>query len=195
MRHGGAVVPNHGSWLDILTLFSAGDVHFVAKSEVAKWPVIGWLARQVGTLFIERRRSQAGTHQGVLRKRLVDGVRLCFFPEGTSTDTLRVLPFRSTLFAAFLTDDLRDLMWIQPATVIYTAPKGQVSEFYGWWGDMEIGPHFVSVLALSSGGQVDVYFHEPLKASDFADRKALALHCETQVRQEFERQRTKTSPS
>ena len=187
MPHGGAMVANHGSWLDILTMFSAGDVHFVAKSEVAKWPVIGWLARQVGTLFIERRRSQAGTHQAVLRKRLVEGVRLCFFPEGTSTDTLRVLPFRSTLFAAFLTEDLADLMWIQPTTLVYTVPDGQAPQFYGWWGEMEIGPHLVSTLALSSGGWVDVYFHEPVKASDFADRKALALHCENEVRQGFER--------
>lgn len=186
MDHAGAIVTNHGSWLDILTMFSASDVHFVAKSEVAGWPVIGWLARQIGTLFIERRRTQAGTHQGVLKSRLDKGDRLCFFPEGTSTDSLRVLPFRSSLFAAFMTDDLRDQMWIQAATVIYTAPSGRDPAFYGWWGDMEIGPHIVSMLALSNGGRVDVHFHAPKKVTEFSDRKALARQCETEVRACFE---------
>jgi lyso-ornithine lipid O-acyltransferase len=190
MPHGGAVVTNHGSWLDILVMLSAGDVYFVSKSEVAGWPVIGWLARQTGTVFIERRRSQAMNHQHTLRQRLEHGDRLCFFPEGTSTDTRRVLPFKSTLFAVFVTDELRDLLWIQPATLVYRAPKGQDVAFYGWWGEMDIGPHISSILALSSGGVVEVHFHEAVKATDFEDRKALARHCSDAVTGCFEARNT-----
>ncbi len=182
MHHGGAVVLNHGSWVDILAMHSAGEIHFVAKSEVASWPVLGWLARMARTAFIERRRSRAHTHQSVLRARLEAGDRLCFFPEGTSTDTRRILPFKSTLFAPFLTEELRDVMWIQPATLIYHPPPGRDPAFYGWWGDMEIGPHLVSVLALGSKGRVEVHFHPPVRATDYADRKLLARDCEAAVR-------------
>lgn len=189
MIHGGAIVLNHGSWLDILTMHSAGEIHFVSKSEVASWPVLGWLARMAQTAFIERRRSKAHTHQSVLRARLEAGDRLCFFPEGTSTDTLRILPFKSTLFAPFLTEDLRDLMWIQPATLIYHPPPGRDPAFYGWWGDMEIGPHLISVLALAGRGRVEVHFHPPVKAADYEDRKLLARDCEAAVRDCFEAHR------
>lgn len=195
MPHGGAVVTNHGSWLDILAMHSAGDIHFVSKSEVASWPVLGWLARTARTAFIERRRSKAHTHQSVLRARLDAGDRLCFFPEGTSTDTLRILPFKSTLFAPFITEDLRDQMWIQPATMIYHPPPGRDPAFYGWWGEMEIGPHLAAVLALGGRGRVEVHFHEPVRAIDYGDRKLLAREVETVVRDCFDRRHPRPGPA
>ena len=73
-------------------------------------------------------------------------------------------------------------MVIQPVTVHYTAPKGAEPRFYGWWGDMEFGPHLLATLAAARQGQVDVVYHAPLKASDFANRKALARAAETCIR-------------
>ena len=79
--------------------------------------------------------------------RLLAGHKLLFFPEGTSTDGLRVLPFKSTLFAAFFEPELHHTMWIQPVSVVYYAPVGEEARFYGWWGDMEFAPHLLKTLA------------------------------------------------
>ena len=130
-RHG-AVVANHSSWLDIFTLNAAKRIYFVSKDEVANWPGIGWLARATGTVFIRRDSREARAQTTMFEERLKVGHKLLFFPEGTSTDGQRVLPFKPTLFAAFFADDLRDLLWVQPVTVHYQAPEGEDPRFYGW---------------------------------------------------------------
>lgn len=177
----GAVVANHASWLDIFALNARKRVYFVSKSEVARWPGIGWLARATGTVFIARDPRQAAAQRAVFEARLGVGHRLLFFPEGTSTDSLRVLPFKPTLFAAFFAPDLRGLT-VQPVTLRYTAPDGTDPRFYGWWGDMEFGAHLLQVLAVRRPGRVDVLYHPPVPVAAFSDRKALAHHCETVVR-------------
>ena len=185
MKHGGALVANHVSWLDIFTFHSAARISFVSKAEVRDWPVIGFMARTTGTLFIERRATQAKHHQTALLERLDRGDQLCFFPEGTSTDGCHVMDFKSTLFSVFHTPELIDHVWVQPATVTYFPPKGQSANFYGWWGDMEFGPHILAMLAYSRGGRVRVTLHDPVKANDFTTRKELARYCETVVRAKF----------
>jgi len=182
MRHKGAMVSNHASWLDIFTLNAVQRGFFVSKSEVHGWPLIGLIARSTGTVFIQRKASDAKVQKSQFEQRLITGDRLIFFPEGTSTDSLRVLPFKSTLFAAFFEPHLRKTMWIQPVTVNYFAPKGQDARFYGWWGDMEFAPHFLMSLGAKRQGRVEIRFHEPVKVADFADRKSLARHCEDRVR-------------
>ncbi|WP_289042234.1 lysophospholipid acyltransferase family protein [uncultured Aliiroseovarius sp.] len=182
MREKGAVVANHAGWLDIFTLNAKKRVYFVSKSEVATWPGIGWLARATGTVFINRDRREATRQVEVFRERLSAGHKLLFFPEGTSSDSRRVLPFKSTLFAAFFTPVLRDFMWVQPVTVRYIAPDGADPRFYGWWGDMVFAPHMMQTLAARRQGRVEVIYHPPVKVADFADRKDLARYCETTVR-------------
>ncbi len=182
MREHGAIVANHASWLDILALNAAARVFFVAKSEVATWPVIGALARLIGTVFIRRDRAEAKSQQLIFESRLRAGHRLLFFPEGTSSDGTRILPFKSTLFAAFFTPELRPLVHIQPATVSYFPPKGRDARLYGWWGRMEFGTHFVTILCQTQRGQVRIVFHPTLSLADRRDRKSLALACETAVR-------------
>jgi 1-acyl-sn-glycerol-3-phosphate acyltransferase len=163
-------------------LRAAAQIFFVAKSEVRGWPVLGFIADQTGTMFIERKRTEAKRQEGMFADRLGKGHRLCFFPEGTSSDGMRVLPFKSTLFNAFLTDQLRDEMWVQPVTVYYHAAKHLRDSFYGWWGELGFGEHFLCVLGQSTGGTAHVVFHEAVRAADFADRKALSKHCEDEVR-------------
>jgi 1-acyl-sn-glycerol-3-phosphate acyltransferase len=183
MTQPGAVVANHASWLDIFVLNARKRVYFVSKSEVAGWPGIGWLARATGTVFIERNAKKAREQTQVFEQRLIAGHKLLFFPEGTSTDGLRVLPFKTTLFAAFFTEILRDRMFIQPVSVVYHAPPGQPARFFGWWGDMGFGPNLLKVLAAGPQGSVDVIYHAPVRVADFADRKILAAHVEQIVRE------------
>ncbi len=182
MKERGAIVCNHSSWLDIFTLNARKRIYFVSKAEVADWPGIGWLARATGTVFITRDPREAKVQQQIFEARLLAGHKLLFFPEGTSSDTMRVLPFKSTLFQAFLTPDLKHEMHIQPVTVIYTAPKGYRSDFYGWWGDMEFGEHLLMMLSSRRHGRVEVVYHAPVRADAFANRKALAAHVEQVVR-------------
>ena len=185
MAHNGAVVSNHVSWLDIFTLNAAKRIYFVAKSEVAGWPLIGWLARATGTVFIARRSVDAKIHLDVFATRLNAGHKLLFFPEGTSTDGLRVIPFKSTLFEAFFAQESRDALHIQPVTVKYSAPAGEEARFYGWWGDMELAPHLLKTLAARKSGAVEVIYHAPVAVADFDGRKALARYCEDTVRSGF----------
>jgi 1-acyl-sn-glycerol-3-phosphate acyltransferase len=182
MTQPGAVVANHASWLDIFSLNARKRIYFVSKSEVAGWPGIGLLAKITGTVFIARDPKQAKVQQSVFEERLLAGHKLLFFPEGTSTDGLRVLPFKSTLFQAFFTPDLRHELYIQPVTVIYTAPQDEDARFYGWWGDMDFGSHLVRTLAVRRHGSVKVVYHQPVKVDNFANRKALAAHVEEVVR-------------
>lgn len=187
-RHGqpmterGAIVANHGSWLDIYTLNACARIYFVSKAEVAKWPGIGWLARATGTVFINRRGGEARAQQALFEERLRAGHHLLFFPEGTSTDGQRILPFKSTLFAAFFAPDLKDTMSIQPCSVVYHAPAGKDARFHGWWGGMPFGPHIKQMLAAPSGGAVDIVFHDPIRVAEAGDRKRLAAVAEDAVR-------------
>jgi 1-acyl-sn-glycerol-3-phosphate acyltransferase len=66
---------------------------------------------------------------------------------------------------------------------VFHAPKEAEERFYGWWGDMEFGPHLLKTLASRRQGRVELTYHAPLKVSDFANRKALAAECERIVRQ------------
>ncbi|MGC8202354.1 lysophospholipid acyltransferase family protein [Aliiroseovarius sp. PTFE2010] len=182
MPHEGAVVANHSTWLDILALNARKRIFFVSKAEVADWPGIGPLAKAAGTIFIRRDPRDAKAQVALFEQRLHAGHKLLFFPEGTSSDNQRVLPFRSTLFAAFFAPELREFMYVQPVTVIYDAPKGFDPRFYGWWGDMSFGDSFVRVLSAPRGGGVTLVYHPPCKVSDFATRKELAAKCEAAVR-------------
>lgn len=182
MQVKGAVVANHASWLDIFALNAVQRGYFVAKSEVERWAAIGWLARATGTVFVARKGTEAKRQQALFEDRLREGHRLMFFPEGTSTDAIRVLPFKSTLFAAFFTHGLDHILHIQPVSVIYHAPVGQDARFYGWWGEMDFAPHLLQVLAARKQGRVEVIFHPAVAVDAFASRKELAAHCEAVIR-------------
>lgn len=178
LTHHGAMVANHASWLDIFALNACTPLYFVAKSEVARWAGIGWLARATGTVFIARKGAEAREQQRLFEDRLRAGHQLLFFPEGTSTDSLRVLPFKSTLFAAFFSHGLAQDMHIQPVTLRYSAPMDQDPRFYGWWDDMGFGGHLLMVLAAPKQGRVEVIFHPPVPVAAFEGRKPLATYCE-----------------
>ncbi len=186
MRQPGAYVANHVSWLDIFVLNASKRLYFVAKAEVRGWGGIGWLARGTGTVFIRRTRAEAAAQTRLFEDRLIAGHHLLFFPEGTSTDGHRVLPFKTTLFAAFFSERLRHRLAVQPVSLRYMAPDGADPRHYGWWGDMSIGDGLLQVLGTPKRGQVEVIYHAPLPVADAESRKALARAAERAVRHGLE---------
>ena len=182
----GVAVANHVSWLDIFALNASKRIYFVSKAEVSDWPFIGWLARATGTVFIRRDPREAQAQRAMFEARLRAGHRLMFFPEGTSTDGGRVLPFKTTLFAALFSPGL-PAMQVQPVTLVYRPPEGAPETFYGWWGDQSFGPHLLQVLACPRQGRVQVTYHTPLAVADHSDRKSLARAAEAAVRNGLDR--------
>lgn len=190
----GALVANHSSWLDIPNLRAVKLMYFVSKAEVRDWPVVGYITHACGTIFIERRRAAAKRQEEALRDRIRHDQLLVFFPEGTSTDGLCVLPFKSSLFSVFFRDHAGADLLVQPVTVRYRpAPgSGLPENFYGWWGDMDFGAHVWAVLSRSFGGRAEATFHAPVNPRDFPDRKALAEHCQAAVARAFANEATAT---
>ncbi len=191
-RHGGqatgqgVIVTNHASWLDIFVLNAHQPMYFVAKSEVAGWAGIGWLARATGTLFIRRDRAQAVAHVAQFGTRLATGQRLTLFPEGTSSDGAQVLPFKPTLFEALVVQSAATPdLWVQPVAIRYTAPPDRTAQFYGWWGNMDFGPHLLAMLAQRRHGAVAVRYAPPIVVAGAGGRKALARSAERAVRSTF----------
>lgn len=182
LRSGGAFVANHSSWIDIVALQRAAAPFLVSKSEVRDWPVVGFVGRAIGTMFIARRPAEAKRQEAELHARLLRGDRMAIFPEGTSTDGLRILPFKSSLFAVFLSPDFQDGIAIQPVTIRYRPPSRLPASFYGWWGEMDFASHLRSVMARSSGGIVELTFHPPLSVADYTERKSLTRDAEAAVR-------------
>lgn len=181
MNGPGAVVANHSSWLDILTMNAAMPVFFVSKAEVKTWPGINILTKVTNTHFVVRDPKLARAQADEFAQRVRAGHRLLFFPEGTSSDGRRVLPFKPTLFQGFLDPVLPNGLVIQPLTANYFAPPGQDARFYGWWGDMDLGPHLLSVLSVPKQGHVVIRLHAPVLVRD-QTRKTLSAACELAVR-------------
>lgn len=184
---GGAIMANHASWLDILLMGWLAPVHFVAKAEVEGWPLFGWIGQISNTVFIARRRTEAKAQERHLAARARGGDLLCIFAEGTSTDGLRVLPFKTSLFAMFYTeadeagaaDDPRLL--VQPVSIHYRPAAHLPENFYGWWGRMSLFDHLLDVACHSFGGVATVEFHEPLAPASFPGRKELAAEAGRRV--------------
>lgn len=181
MQGPGAVVANHSSWLDILTMNAAMPVFFVSKSEVKGWPGINILTAVTNTHFVVRDPKHAREQAEEFAARIRAGHRLLFFPEGTSTDGRRVLPFKPTLFQGFLDPGLPRGLAIQPMSVVYHAPPGADPRFYGWWGDMALADHLLVVLSAPRQGRVEVILAAPIPTLG-ENRKSLSRKAEEAVR-------------
>jgi 1-acyl-sn-glycerol-3-phosphate acyltransferase len=174
-------VSNHSSWVDIPVIGGVLDGRFVAKGEVATWPIIRTIARLGRSVFVSRARASTGKERDVMRAVLKAGDNLILFPEGTSSDGSRVLPFRTSFFAlaeAQADENLADLPLIQPVSVVYDRlgglPAGRASRpVFAWYGDMDIASHFWR-LSQHIGLRATVLLHTPLDPARFEDRKALS---------------------
>lgn len=176
-------VANHASYLDVFVLGSLVSGYFVAKADVARWPVFGKLAGLQNTIFIERDPRRAVDQIETLKQRMREPSNLIVFPEGTSTEGTQVRPFRPTLFAAVL--EVEQPVQVQPVSIAYLDYDGEPMlpadrDFYAWYLPMTFLPHFVNALGLRRA-RVEVTFHEPLDPVQLNDRKQLAVACEAQV--------------
>jgi 1-acyl-sn-glycerol-3-phosphate acyltransferase len=172
---GGATlyVSNHCSWLDIPVLMAQMDSRFVAKAELARWPIFGLFARLGGTIFVSRKRACTAQEAQTMAESLQAGHGLVLFPEGTTSDGARVLPFRTTFFAA-----ADHAARVQPVTIVYdrmgwlpTCRRDRPD--FAWYVDMQPMPPVWRLLR-RRGARATVVFHEPFAPELLPDRKQLA---------------------
>jgi lyso-ornithine lipid O-acyltransferase len=181
-------VANHVSYLDIPVIAALMKVRFVAKREVRGWPLFGSLAIGGGTVFVKRSARESIAQIQRLADFLRTGDDLIFFPEGTSSNGLQVLPFKSTLFGAIRHLSSEVALWVQPVSVTYARDlagrtlEGGREDIYSWHGDMRLMPSLMGALG-HEGCEVEVRFHDPVDPRRFADRKSLARYCQEVVAQ------------
>ena len=178
-------VANHVSYIDIAVLGSLIAGSFIAKAEVARWPLFGWLAKLQRSVFVDRRVGSIAAQRDAMAQRLASGDALILFPEGTSGDGSRVLPFKSALFSAAQTRPPIGPITVQPVSIAYTRldgiPLGRLYRpFFAWYGTMALAPHMWRMLGLGTC-EVAVEFHPPTCLADCGSRKALARYCHGRI--------------
>lgn len=178
-------VANHTSYLDVLVLGAVLPASFVAKAEVARWPVIGAIATMQRTVFVERRAQRAKEQHNEITQRLVAGDSIILFPEGTSSDGTRVLPFKSSLFSVAEIALPHGELTIQPVSVTCTGVDGlplrrALRSLYAWYGDMTLPGH-VWQMVQQGFLTIDVVLHQPVTLTALGDRKKLAEYCQQQI--------------
>ena len=179
----GLLISNHASWLDIPILSSLTNISFIAKSEISKWPLFGFLAKLQDTVFVERRAIKAAKQKNEINDILLTGKRLVLFPEGTSSDGNRVLKFKSSLFS--VVEHSTENYLIQAVTICYKGLNGlpmsrSERPLISWWGDMDLMSHLWNILKLNST-DILVIAHEPIE--EVSNRKSLAKIAWVQVSQ------------
>src|SRR5213594_3252384 len=143
MPRSGLLVCNHLSYLDIIVLSSIRPCIFVAKRDVAGWPLFGWLAHAAGTIFVDRQRPLATAFAvNRIHAAIATGLPVVLFPEGTSSDGSTVLPFKSALLESAV--QLRPT--ITAASIDYDVNDGSVSDEVCYWRDMTLVPHLLNLL-------------------------------------------------
>ncbi len=175
-------ISNHSSWVDIVALGAVLPGCFVAKGDVATWPVISWVARLGRTIFVSRARDTVAKEQRELEGRLAAGDNIILFPEGTTSDGNRVLPFSSAFFTlAFC--PARPA--VQPVTIVYDkldglpvrrADRAEIA----WYGDMELAPHFLQ-LARRRGFRATIVLGPPVATAPPMNRKTLSATLESEI--------------
>jgi 1-acyl-sn-glycerol-3-phosphate acyltransferase len=194
-REPALVLSNHVSWLDIIVLGSLRPLSFVAKSEIAGWPVIGTLARLQRTVFIDRaRRADTANVNATVAQRLARGDLIVLFAEGTTGDGTRLLPFRSSLVGAAraaVAGEGPARIRLQPLAITYPRRNGlplvrKERPDVAWYGDMELAPHLA---AFFDGGPIDIHvvWGAPIAVEAGTDRKRATALAEASVRAALQR--------
>lgn len=179
-------VGNHISYLDIFVIGAVIEGSFVAKADVAGWPVAGFFAKLQRTIFVEReRRASAGAQRDMLQRRLDEGANVILFPEGTSFDGARVLPFKSALFSAAEREVDGAPVTVQSISIAYVSMCGlpltrAQRPTVAWYGDMGLLPHIWTFLK-ANRTRVVIRFHDPVSIAEHGNRRRLAAACHKTV--------------
>ncbi|WP_166269132.1 lysophospholipid acyltransferase family protein [Marinobacter caseinilyticus] len=168
-------VGNHVSWSDIPILGGAAPLRFLSKAEVGSWPVIGWLATQAGTLFIQRGQGRAGQSRADIAHALRQGQSVLVFPEGTTTAGVTVLPFHRRLLSAAVDADVP----IQPVSIGYRR-KNRADHLAPFIGDDEFQSHLVRMLK-QPAVEVSVMFHPTVQVGPNDDMQDVAANLQRTV--------------
>ncbi len=176
VKHHVLYLANHLSWLDILVLSGETGCAFVAKADMAPWPVLGWLATSNNSVYVERdNRRGAGQQANALQTALLTGQPITLFPEGTTAGGHELLPFRSSLIAAVV--PAPENISIQPVALDY----GDLAAEIAWTDAESVGTNALRVMQRKGRIPVRIAFLEPLDHADFGDRKAIAAHSRAEI--------------
>ena len=173
-------VSNHASYLDIIILSSLFKSSFIAKKEVSSWPLLGILAKLQNTVFIDRKIGSIKEQENLIINHLKKKNNLIFFPEGTSSDGNKILPFKSSLFNIFQNKNNPSIN-IQTITIIYKKVNGITLNRVSrrdttWHSNMEFIPNLINLLKKISI-DIEVVFNEKFIPKVSFDRKKLAFFC------------------
>ncbi|NPT35353.1 lysophospholipid acyltransferase family protein [Paraburkholderia xenovorans] len=172
LDRGALVVANHISWIDIYVINAWRPTPFVSKAEIRQWPVVGWLAQQLDTVFIQReKRSDAKRIMHELSDRLGAGELMCVFPEGTTSNGLAVLPFHANMFQAAVSASVP----VQPLCIMYEDAQGRQSTAPAYIDDLSLAD---SLNLLLRGGPLTAHVHVGAPLAPGADRRTLAAEAE-----------------
>ncbi len=186
--HGVMIVANHVSWLDIHLLHSVLPCRFIAKADIARWPLFGWLAAQTGTLFLAReKRSAIREMNATIASLLAEGECLTLFPEGTTTAGDQVLPFRSALLEPVIQSNAN----LCPASVRYLDAQGRRTEIPAYYGEMTLAESLWRI-ACAEPFTAEIVFMPPIAAGTH-DRRSLVAEVEGQIRSGITKGGTKGS--
>ncbi len=181
---------NHVSWKDIMVLGAVADVIFIAKAEVANWPIFGTLAKLQKCIFVVRE-DKRGTGKQVneIAARMTAGEIVVLFPEGTTSDGNRLMEVKSSLFgaaAAAAPETPEGMVHVQPVAIAYTRVHGMaMGRFHrpiaAWPGDIELAPHLMGVLK-EGALDVDVAFGDAIAFRAGDNRKHLSQAVTSRLR-------------
>jgi 1-acyl-sn-glycerol-3-phosphate acyltransferase len=173
------LVSNHISWLDIHAINAFKPIRFVAKSEVESWPIFGWMAKQLGTVFIKRGNSRNAAEVVNNMAHILRSESICIFPEGTSTEGRSIRPFKTNLFESAVISKVP----VYTVAIQYfdqiTGTRSEAAAFVGEMGLLES----ISKILRHHHLRVDLTFFGPSEADPafLSDRKWLALHSQEQI--------------
>ena len=197
-------VSNHTSYLDILVLGSKMSVRFTPKIEISKWPIINFLVKMSLPVYIKRDVSKSLEQKNTIKEIVRGGDSVVLFPESTTNDGSKVLPFKSALFSVLEPDKSEvkklenkakssmssmssevasdDRIAVQPISIVYTHINGEPAnpknlDKVAWYGDMKFLPHFWNLLR-ARGARVKLMYHSGQYYENFGSRKALSKYCE-----------------
>jgi lyso-ornithine lipid O-acyltransferase len=178
------LVSNHLSYIDILPLYQNLDCTFVAKKEVESWPLIGYMAKTMGVIFIDRKRKiDVGRVNQIISQSLHEHQGIVLFPEGTTSAGDQVLPFKASLLEHPATSKFD----VHFATILYQTSDRDppASENVCWWGGISFPAHILR-LVQTRRIECNIVFSEETVAH--SDRKELADVLYKKVQQQFELQ-------
>ncbi len=179
------IVANHISWTDIHALNSIMPLRFIAKSEIKSWPIFGYLARKSNVLFIDRnKRHDAARIVKITSRSLMDGDNLCLFPEGTTTDGTKMMPFKSSIIQAAIQANAT----IYPVAIRYPGKNGSANTGVAYAGETTMRESMQQIL-LQKYPVVELHFLAPIRTAELTnedkDRRQLTLNIQSLIRKKL----------